>query len=51
MASKVKRNTISFNGKTVNIDIDMHEQSWRITALVEGEVASSSLTVSPASGL
>ena len=39
MASKVKRNTISFNGKMVNIGVDMHKQSWRRTALVEGEVA------------
>lgn len=39
MASKVKRNTINFKGKMVNIGVDMHKQSWRITALVEGEVA------------
>jgi len=39
MASKVKRNTINFNGKMVNIGVDMNKQSWRVTALVEGEVA------------
>jgi len=39
MASNVKVNRINFNGKMVNIGVDMHKQSWRITALVEGEVA------------
>ena len=39
MASRVKRNTRNFNGKMVNIGIDMHKQSWRVTALVAGEVA------------
>jgi hypothetical protein len=39
MASKVKRNAIDFNEKMVNIIIVMHKQSWRLTALVEGEVA------------
>ena len=39
MASKVKRNTINFNGKMVSIDVDMHKQPCRITELVEGEVA------------
>ena len=39
MASRVKRNTLNVNGKMGNIGIDMHKQSWRITALVEGEVA------------
>jgi hypothetical protein len=38
MASKIKRNTINFNGKMVNIGVDMHKHSWRITALVEGEM-------------
>lgn len=38
MASKVKKNKINFKGKTVNIGLDMHKLSWRITALVEGNI-------------
>ena len=37
MASKVKDNKFNFKGKTVNIGIDMHKISWRVTALVEGD--------------
>jgi transposase len=38
MASKVKENKINFKGKTINIGVDMHKLSWRITALVEGDI-------------
>ena len=38
MAIRVKRNKIDFKGKVVNIGIDMHKRSWRITALIEGDV-------------
>ena len=38
MASKVKKNKINFKGKMVSIGIDMHKRSWRITALVEGDI-------------
>ena len=38
MATKIKRNKINFKGKIVNIGIDMHKRSWRITALVEGDI-------------
>ena len=38
MASKVKKNKVNFKGKMVNIGIDMHKISWRVTALVEGDV-------------
>jgi transposase len=38
MASKVKKNAIKFKGKTVSIGVDMHKLSWRITALVEGDM-------------
>jgi len=38
MATNVKGNRIDFNGKTVSIGIDMHKHSWRITALVEGDI-------------
>jgi transposase len=38
MVSKVKANQINFKGKMVSIGIDMHKRSWRITALVEGDI-------------
>ena len=38
MASNIKKNKINFKGKTVNIGIDMHKRSWRITALVESDI-------------
>jgi len=38
MAKKVKLNKINFKGKKVSIGIDIHNKSWRITALVEGEI-------------
>ena len=37
MVNKVKKSKINFKGRTVNIGIDMHKISWRITALVEGD--------------
>ena len=37
MASKVNDNNVNFKGKTVNIGIDMHKISWKVTALVEGD--------------
>ena len=33
MAIRVKRNKIDFKDKVVNIGVDMHKRSWRITAL------------------
>ena len=36
--SKAKRNKFSFKDKVVNVGIDMHKRSWRITALAEGEI-------------
>lgn len=38
MVSKVKENKINFKGKMVNIGVDMHKLSWRMTCLVEGDV-------------
>ena len=38
MAIKVQRNKINFKGKMINIGIDMHKRSWRITALSEGDI-------------
>ena len=38
MTARVRTNKINFKGKMVSIGIDMHKCSWRITALVEGEI-------------
>lgn len=35
---KVKKSKVSFQGKVVNVGIDMHKRSWRITALVDGDI-------------
>jgi hypothetical protein len=40
MDKRIKRNKINFKGKVVCIGIDIHKLSWRITALVEGELTS-----------
>ena len=47
MASKVKKSKINFKGKTVSIGIDMHKKSWRITALVEGDIVLGITLASP----
>jgi hypothetical protein len=47
MTSKVKKNKINFNGKMVSIGIDMHKHSWRMTALVEGDIAMSVTLAKP----
>ena len=47
MASKAKRNAISFNGKMVNIGVAMYKQSWRFVALVEGEVVFTAILAKP----
>ena len=39
MASNVKKSNVNYKGKTVSIGIDMHKISWRVTALVEGDIA------------
>ena len=36
MATKITRNEINFKRKIVNIRIDVHKHSWRVTALIEG---------------
>jgi transposase len=38
MDTRIKRKQNNFKGKMVCIGIDMHKLSWRITALVEGEM-------------
>lgn len=35
---KIKKSKVNFKGKVVNVGIDMHKRSWRITALVEGDI-------------
>ena len=35
MGTIIKRNSINFKGKNVNIAIDIYKHSWRLTALVE----------------
>ena len=32
MATKIKKNAINLKGKIVNIGIDVHKRSWRVTA-------------------
>ena len=38
MTDRVKTTKINFKGKMVNIGIDMQKRSWKITALVEGDI-------------
>ena len=47
MTSNAKKNPITFNGKMVSIGIDMHKHSWRITALVEGNIVMSATLARP----
>ncbi len=36
MTMTVEKRKLEVNGKTVNIGVDVHKRSWRVTALVEG---------------
>ena len=38
MKKRETDNSSNFNGKVVNIGIDVHKLSWRVTAMVEGVV-------------
>ena len=38
MANNLETSRMNFNGKMVSIGIDMHKHSWRITALVDGDI-------------
>jgi transposase len=38
MRTRVKGNKINFKGKMVNMGVDLHKASWRITALVDGDI-------------
>jgi len=46
MERSVTDNSINFNGKIVNVGIDVHKQSWRVTAMVEGVVVKA-VTIKP----
>jgi len=46
MKRRVTDNRINFNGKLVNIGIDVHKMSWRVTAMVEGVVVKA-VTIKP----
>ena len=46
MKKRLTNNSINFNGKVVNIGIDVHKISWRVTALVEGVVVKA-VTIKP----
>jgi transposase len=38
MRKRLNTNKINVNGKMVNVGIDVHKQSWHVTALIEGVV-------------
>jgi len=38
MAMSVKKTKLDVNGKVINIGVDVHKRSWRVTALVEGVI-------------
>ena len=46
MKRRVTDGSINFNGKVVNIGIDVHKLSWRVTAMVEGVVVKA-VTIKP----
>ena len=47
MTANVKKNQINFNGKMVSIGVDMHKHSWRITALVDGDIVMAATLAGP----
>jgi transposase len=46
MKKRVNANKTDVNGKTVSIGIDVHKQSWQVTALIEGVVVTA-VTIKP----
>jgi len=38
MKKRLNADNVNVNGKTVNVGIDVHKQSWHVTALIEGDV-------------
>ena len=50
MERRVTDNSINFNGKVVNIGIDVHKLSWRIIAMVEGVVVKA-VTIKPSNNV
>ena len=46
MKKRLNANKTDVNGKTVSIGIDVHKQSWQVTALIEGVVVTA-VTIKP----
>ena len=38
MAMSVKESNLGIKGKVVNVGIDVHRRSWRVTSLVDGVI-------------
>ena len=48
MKKRLNADMVNVNGKTVNVGIDVHKQSWQVTALIEGVVVTA-VTIKPSS--
>ena len=46
MRRRVTNNSSNFNGKIINVGIDVHKLSWRVTVMVEGVVVKA-VTIKP----
>jgi len=46
MKKRLNADMVDVNGKTVNVGIDVHKQSWQVTALIEGVVVTA-VTIKP----
>ena len=50
MRKRLNADMVNVNGKTVNVGIDVHKQSWQVTALIEGVVVTA-VTIKPSYGV
>ena len=50
MKKRLNADKVNVNGKTVNVGIDVHKQSWQVTALIEGVVVTA-VTIKPSYGV
>ena len=50
MKKRLNADMTNVNGKTVNVGIDVHKQSWQVTALIEGVVVTA-VTIKPSYGV
>jgi transposase len=50
MKKRLNADMVNVNGKTVNVGIDVHKQSWQVTALIEGVVVTA-VTIKPSYGV